>query len=294
MNVLTFGSRFYGGQIDRIDEGFIHFNHYVNNFLGCPDLIYANDASNYNAAIGKWLDWDRKPILIFNVLDCPNFLPSWLDIHETWNSQLNLANGVTCISESVQRDIKNYFNIDATIIYNPVKNLCSIYRENTQKTIPFLYVGRANSPNKRFDLIKQTFKLARWEENILFVVGSEDPHFGQFQGVIDDSKLNLIYNVSKFTLLPSSFEGLGLPAIEAMVCGSIPIICNDNPATSEFVPQEFISEPTPEAYLEKITELHKDYEKYQKLALAHGDLHREFLSGKSVAQRILNIYYDLI
>ena len=37
-----------------------------------------------------------------------------------------------------------------------------------------------------------------------------------------------IWDKTKYVLLPSKAEGIGLPMIEAMICGSIPITCSDN------------------------------------------------------------------
>jgi glycosyltransferase involved in cell wall biosynthesis len=85
-----------------------------------------------------------------------------------------------------------------------------------------------------------------------------------------------------------------LPAIEAMVCGCIPIICNDNLATQEFVPSEFVCDPNPLSYLNKICQLNKDYEYYQKIALEYGDKYKKQFSGKSIASNIISVYNSLL
>lgn len=295
MIVSIHGARFYGSQIERTESGFMELGHTLGyNAKETPHFIYSNDASHYHSAIIEWEKHKRLPKLILNVLDVPDFLPEINLIKSEWLPKLLLANKVTSISKFTQNAVKEHFGIDSEVIYNPVKDVCSVYREDTAKSIPFLYVGRANSINKRFRLIIETFRLAGWKDEILFVIGSENPRFGQYQGVVDNKDLNTLYNLAKFVLLPSFFEGMGLPAIEAMICGTIPIVCSDNLGTKEFMPPEFVCDPNPQSYLNKISELNKDYDKYQKIALEYGDKYKEQFSGKSIANNILKVYESLV
>ena len=39
-------------------------------------------------------------------------------------------------------------------------------------------------------------------------------------------ELNQLYNSTKYLLLPSKYEGIGLPMIEALICGTFPITCS--------------------------------------------------------------------
>ena len=51
---------------------------------------------------------------------------------------------------------------------------------------------------------------------------------------IDKMELPNIYKLADILLFPSIYEGFGLPALEAMSCGT-PIVCSNNPATKEVV-----------------------------------------------------------
>jgi glycosyltransferase involved in cell wall biosynthesis len=124
----------------------------------------------------------------------------------------------------------------------------------------------------------------------LYICGSENPMYGQYIGIVNDKNLNTIYNSSKFVLLPSRFEGLGLPMIEAMMAGSIPITCNDNPTALELSPPEFICEPTESDFLNKIIELDENYEYFQKIALQYGEKYRELMNKNKIAENIINLY----
>lgn len=51
-------------------------------------------------------------------------------------------------------------------------------------------------------------------------------------GFVTEEELVSLYNLAAVTLLPSFYEGFGLPVIESMACGT-PIVCADNSSLSE-------------------------------------------------------------
>ena len=48
MKIATFGARFFGGQVSRIDEGFLKLGHEINYEF--PDIIFSNDPGYYEEA----------------------------------------------------------------------------------------------------------------------------------------------------------------------------------------------------------------------------------------------------
>jgi len=99
-----------------------------------------------------------------------------------------------------------------------------------------------------------------------------------------------MYNSSKYVLLPSLAEGLGLPMIEGMICGAIPITCSDNLTAREFSPLEFICEPNAQSLIKKIEELDKDYNNKRKIALEFGKKYKIQFDKKTIAKNIINIF----
>ncbi|NCX93873.1 MAG: glycosyltransferase [Gammaproteobacteria bacterium] len=267
--------------VSRIEEGLS--NNDVIFTDKNPDLIYKNE-DFFDEAIEFKKACTNNPFVIFNILDLQIRNPKY-NI-DRLKDQLAHADIITCISHSVKNQIKEYLNIEAEVIYNPIKD---ISRKQLKKTIPFLYVGRANDENKRFYLIKEALSSFSGQEGLV-VCGSENPNFGQYVGVIDDETLNDIYNASRFVLLPSKFEGIGLSMIEGMIAGSIPITCNDNPTAIEFSPKEFISDPNPKAILDKMMEIHKNYKYFQKIALEYGEKYLQIMNKNQIAKNIINIY----
>ena len=117
-----------------------------------------------------------------------------------------------------------------------------------------------------------------------------NPNFGNYLGVINDNELNKLYNSSKYVLLPSMAEGIGLPMIEGLICGTIPITCSDNLTAKEFSPPDFICEPNVKSIVNKIKELQKNYALKRKTALNLGKKYKVQFDKKSIAKNIIEIF----
>jgi glycosyltransferase involved in cell wall biosynthesis len=280
MKIKTFGAKHFLGQLPRIEDGFRALGHEVID-SGEADLVYANNPP-FDEAIG----YPAKK-RIFNILDIPEHLLPEFDL-EGLSKQLAHADVVTCISRSVKKQLKNYLQIDdAKVILNPIKPVSNL--GFIKKEILFLYVGRANDPNKRFNLIKATMEKMKIHERFLVVVGSDNPGFGNYLGVVSDEILNQLYNLSKFVLLPSRFEGLGLPMIEALVVGTPPILTNDNPTAIEFAP-DLVTEPTPSGLERRIDYVNQHYEGIvQEIRTIYSEQYALKFSPIRIAQNIIDL-----
>lgn len=75
-------------------------------------------------------------------------------------------------------------------------------------------------------------------------------------GFIDEKDLVAIYNLAKVTLLPSFYEGFGLPLLESMACG-IPVVASKVASIPEITTDTiFFCEPTdPQDIAKKIKEV---------------------------------------
>ncbi len=201
---------------------------------------------------------------------------------------LSKADSLSVISFKVKEDLKKFCNKKISIIYNPIKDV--YHDEKIKKNNTFLYVGRANDPVKRIKLAYDSLiKITDGLKN-LQICGTENPGFGNYLGVVSDKNLNNLYNSSKFVLLPSKAEGLGLSMIEGIICGCIPITCSDNLTAKEFSPLNFISEPDPESIIKKINEINESYEENRKKALELGKKYKAQFDKKNIAKNIINIF----
>ena len=194
-----------------------------------------------------------------------------------------------CCSEKYlkNKDLTKFMNTKTKVIYNPRKD---VYHDNNiKKDNSFLFVGRANDPVKRINLVRDSLlKIENGLKN-LKICGEQNPGFGNYLGYVSDKKLNELYNSSKYVLLPSKAEGIGLPMIEAMICGSIPILCSDNKTAKEFSIDDFICKPDATSIANKIKDLDKNYSRKRETALELGIKYKDKFDKVSIAKNILNI-----
>ena len=286
IKVSILGSDGYVCQIPRIKEGMEALGHVLSD--ESPDLIYSNDPTGYKKALSLKKKYS-KAYLMLNLLDIPWHKPN---IHKQTESLVKnyslKADIVTTISFKVKKELGKFYNKKIHVIYNPVKDV--YFDENIKKDNIFFYVGRASDPVKRFNLVRESLlKIKDGEKNIK-ICGPQNPNFGDYLGIIEDHELNKLYNSSKYVLLPSVTEGIGLPMIEGMICGSIPITCSDNLTAKEFSPPDFICEPNAEAIVKKIEELNKDYRVKRELALEFGKKYKTQFNKKNIAMNIMNLF----
>ncbi len=280
MNFLSFGARDYKCQLPRIivglhQLGWTEKDHNVQ-------FIYANDKGGYKEAL---LAKARYPAakLILNVLDIPHHLPNLLDICREYSLYLSKADIITCISESVQKDLLYHFNFQSSVIYNPAKEIINC---GYAKQLPFLMVGRVCDPNKRAILAYKVHD--RMKENI-GIVGSENPGFGKYVGEVSDEKLNLIYNVSEFVFAFGKVEGIGLQIPEAIMADAVPIALNDCPASVEFCPPEFLAYPDVDHIIERIQWCRRNKDKVKEILQEYRSKYIVMFNHKTIAQNIINL-----
>lgn len=112
-------------------------------------------------------------------------------------------------------------------------------KEASVKTI--LYVGRFDPYKNAVGLIEAFANVWLRDPHIrLEVIGSPDPRYPEaparakalgvdaaiaWRGYLDDRALREAYQQADLFVLPSRYEGFGLPVLEAMACGT-PVICS--------------------------------------------------------------------
>ena len=286
IKISIFGADGYTCQMPRIKEAMQRLGHILSE--DSPEMIYSNDPTGYEKAMCLKKKFPSS-FLIFNFLDVPWHMPN-VDKQTKLLVEHFLAksDAVTAISYKVKKDLAKFLDKKIEVIYNPIKDV--FYDESIKKNNTFLYVGRANDPVKRTNLLKQAFSKTVNGIIDIKICGSEDPGFGTYLNVVSDQELNKLYNSSKYLLLPSKAEGLGLTMIEAMICGSLPITCSDNETAKEFLPIDFVCEPNSQSILDKIEELNKEYDVKRKLALKYGKKYKIQFDKMSIAKKILGIF----
>jgi glycosyltransferase involved in cell wall biosynthesis len=106
----------------------------------------------------------------------------------------------------------------------------------------FLAVG-VGGPNKNHAVLLEAFGRGGFEDMLLVLTGKrntrvhtgtgiEDREDVHYVGYVSDGELRALYENAVALVYPSSYEGFGLPPLEAMVCGCVAIVA-DQPALVE-------------------------------------------------------------
>lgn len=216
------------GQIQRIKAGFLELGLVESE---TPDFIYSNDEGSHPAAI-EHKQRNPNAKLILNILDIPEFLlPNGYSL-ENCKNLLSRADAVTSISLYTQYQLKKFFNVNSTVIYQPRMNTVKTEKVKEYKC---LVVGRKSDPNKKFFVVKNLIQ-AGLNQSLLADIGPEYGGFGFQAGVVSEEELSQYYSSADFSFSFGREEGLNLPVIESMSCGCIPLIHNRLTTKEELVP----------------------------------------------------------
>lgn len=164
------------------------------------------------------------------------------------------ADLIIAVSESTRNDIMAHLAIPAKrsdkvrVIYEGVRPEYTPAKRAPHDGVVFLFVGRRD-PYKNLPMLVESVAELRKEglPARLRVVGSDDPRypearersaalgvdpFIEWSGYIPEEQLVSAYQQADVYVLPSRYEGFGLPVLEAMACGT-PVICSKTSSLPE-------------------------------------------------------------
>jgi len=179
---------------------------------------------------------------------------------------IKISGKVITISETIKREIaKNFKRKDAIVIYNAIKRKRKSDEIATGIDIPqrFLLIPSALGPHKNLpNLVRAIDHLPIIDDSPYFVfVGAyESKDFpAKFEsdrilvlGYVDITILESLYSRCIAVILPSVYEGFGMPYAEALFANK-PIVASDIPIAREILNEnaEFIQAPFDDVQIQK-------------------------------------------
>ncbi|RTY83742.1 glycosyltransferase family 1 protein [Flavobacterium sp. ZB4P23] len=174
-------------------------------------------------------------------------LKKWVHCYQK-KKAINAADVVICISENTKKDLLYFYpqfsSKEIRVVYNGVSldyfKIPELIRENNNSSF-FLFVG-SRAKYKNFDFTVKA--LAQTKDFSLKIVGGDlndseilmlnelIPDRWELHINIENKELNVLYNTAFALLYPSSYEGFGIPLLEAMKAGC-PFIAYNNSSIPE-------------------------------------------------------------
>jgi mannosyltransferase len=151
---------------------------------------------------------------------------------------------VICVSENTANDLLEYCPIDKDkirVVYNGVSG--DYFNISESKNTNFIVFVGSRAKYKNFDLAVLAVSLT--DDFELHIVGGGAltqteiatldkylPNRYRWLGYLENNKLNLVFNSAHCLLYPSSYEGFGIPILEAMRAGC-PVISSNSSSIPE-------------------------------------------------------------
>ena len=157
------------------------------------------------------------------------------------------SDAIIAVSNNTKQDIIDIFNIDPEKIF-VIHHGCSILNVsqkdnyNTIKKPYVLFIGRRHTYKNFPNMLKAFLSSNISEQMSLVCVGGgkfnneEEKMIGDFKNIIQvnasDETLVGLYKNAEFLIVPSLYEGFGLPVLEGMALGC-PVIASDTSSIPE-------------------------------------------------------------
>lgn len=222
-----------------------------------PVSIHDNDTFLFHSSYYRYCT-NKESINITTVHDFiydyyGHGLAKWVHCWQR-NRAIRHSNYIVCISENTKKDLMKFLpDVDERkirVIYNGVSDdYCVLSEQNSDNIVPFkrgeyvIYVG-GRGGHKNFDLLKRVIAKSSFN---LVIVGSllSDNEVHDLEkyvpreryystGFLPNKELNVLYNNAAALIYPSSYEGFGIPVIEAQKAGC-PVVAFKGSSIKEII-----------------------------------------------------------
>jgi len=249
------------------------------------------------------------------VFESPNWLmqqlPSWKKIYDrnsklrklwaTYEDSLMNANIIVAISQLTADETENRIGRKCDLVMYPgIPNIDHTFY-NKCKINQIVYVGRLEESKNVNEIIEALAQLKIKTTLVICGTGSKKSELESlalmknvdvvFKGAISDAEKWSEIGKSLFMVFPSSFEGFGMPPMEALLLG-IPCICTEIPIFREVYGNcvEYFREHDISDLCSKI----QIYLENKHTLSAIGEIGRKYVTGKYGWDKSVNMLINVI
>jgi alpha-1,3-rhamnosyl/mannosyltransferase len=174
---------------------------------------------------------------------------------------LRTARQIMTLSESARQDLRRFFGTAADRVhvtpgavdenFQPAARAAidSLRDRYSLRTPYVLYVGINKPPKNLVRLVEAFARVAPRVEHACVIAGAWDARYPEaqqralelqidqrvrFLGPLADADLPALYSAADWFITASLYEGFGLPALEALACGT-PVLCSNTSSLPEVV-----------------------------------------------------------
>lgn len=296
-NIKPFSlQEFYCFPVDMVNECDVYFSPYINIPNGIKIPIYTT--------IHDMLFFDVEGI----VSPIGKIIRKWF-----YKNAIKKSKGIFTVSDFSKQRIQNHFKIDKEIrvIFNGISKRINDYPMEMckEKENYFIFVGNIK-PHKGLKTLIAAFLEAKKEglKSKLLIVGNAEKFRTadnsinnwvtkndsiSFTGWISDEELIRYISRAKALVLPSFYEGFGIPPLEAMYLGT-PTIISDIPVLKEIYrdfPVTFFKVGDVGDLKNKLLEIPVSYDSIKKVRL---QIDEKYSFAKSASIILSTIQNELI
>jgi glycosyltransferase involved in cell wall biosynthesis len=231
---------------------------------------------------------------------------------------------IITVSQSSAKDTRLFFRVHADklrVVYNGIDTeVYSMNEEARQNRNGLIMVGNTDDRKKGVLYLLQALQMLRGDGIKLTIVDDAERHssyiedvgplpsYGfklvrklnldglvNFTGRLTQKELVKRYSAAKIAVVPSLYEGFGLPAAEAMACG-VPVIATTGGALPEVVGNAGILVPPGKADVlaAAIKQLLNDEEIQRRMSQAGRKRVEERFNWQQAALRTLEVYQEVL
>jgi len=235
---------------------------------------------------------------------------------------LNKAKMIIAVSESTKNDLLNNYDVSKEKIrvicdgvsekFKAVQDRTLLSRVKKRYGIRSRFLMNVGNPkpHKNWPGLIEAFAESgkKVKDCRLVLVGSRDPRYPEIErlirklqlkdrvivtGFVDEGDMPLLYNAAEALVLPSFYEGFGLPVLEAMACGT-PVLSSSSSALPEVCGDAalMVDANEPANLVAGIERILSD-EKLRRELSDKGTKRAKLFSWKQTAQKTLEVYQEI-